>query len=547
MSKEVKTPVLIVGAGPVGLAMAIDLAYHGIDCLLIEKTDGKIAHPKIGTIATRTMEFFRRWGFVDRIRASGFPDDYKLAILFCTSMTGYLLDKEAYPSTADAPIPSGTPHKRQRCPQTWLDPILQKVAFDEPGIDVRFEHEMLEFGQSDHGVRALVRDGRTGETLTVAADYMIGCDGALSGVRQSLGIPMIGNPKLNYSLGILLHCPDLLSSTDMGEFERAILVGPQGTWGNLTVIDGKEWWRLTIFGTEDRFDISDFDARGWVHRALGRTDVPFDVVTVVPWRRTELVAEHYRKGRVFIAGDAAHTMSPTGGMGVNTGFGDVVDLGWKLAACLQGWAGETLLDSYEAERRPIAVRNGAFSTHNFESWKAKIDTSGIDNPGVQGDELRSRIGAALKVSTQPDWQSWGIQLGYRYEMSPICIGDGTPPPPDEYTAYVQTARPGHRAPHAWMADGRSTIDLFGKGFTLLAFGDGIGGVAAFESAAAERGIPLQAVRVDEPDIASLYEQPLVLVRPDGHVAWRGHSRTDAGWILDAACGRAPAALARVAS
>lgn len=543
MTKKLNVPVLVVGAGPIGLTMAIDLAYNGVECLLIEKSDGKVTHPKIGTIMTRTMEFFRRWGVVDRVRQSGFPDDYKLAILFCTSMTGHLLDKDDFPSTADTPIPEGTPHKRQRCPQMWLDPLLQKFASEQSQIDMRFNHTLEDFTETEGKVVANVRDTATGELLEVTAQYMIACDGAMSGVRQSLGIPMLGNPKLNYSIGILMRCPDLVGQTDMGEFERAILVGPQGTWGNLTVIDGSEIWRLTVFGSEDRFDINTFDAEGWVRQALGRDNIPFEVITIVPWRRTELVAENYAKGRVLLAGDAVHTMSPTGGMGVNTGFGDVWDLGWKVAATLKGWGGPHLLESYEVERRPIALRNAAFSTHNFKTWNAPVDTSGINAVGPEGDALRTQIGRALKENTRSDWQSWGIQLGYRYENSPICVADGTPATPDEYTNYVQTARPGHRAPHAWLAEGRSTIDLFGRGFTLLAFSGDERETEGFVKAASARGMPLRVERIEDKAIADLYEQPLVLVRPDGHVAWRGHAGADAGWILDVARGEEPAAHA----
>lgn len=543
MTQTIKTPVLIVGAGPVGLTMAIDLAYNGIECLIVEKSDGRINHPKIGTIVTRTMEFFRRWGFVERVRTSGFPDHYKLAIMFCTSMTGHLLEKDAYPSTADTGLQPFTPHKRQRCPQMWLDPILQDFAKGQARIDLRFGHALESFEDRDGGVIATLRNA-DGELVTVEAQFMVGCDGAVSSVRAALDIPMIGNPKLNYSIGILFKCPDLVGQTNFGELERAILVGPQGTWGNLTVIDGSELWRVTIFGSEERFDIKTFDADEWVKKALGSNDIPFEVLTVVPWRRTELVAEHYRKGHVFLAGDAAHTMSPTGGMGVNTGFGDVMDLGWKLAATLKGWGGESLLSSYEIERRPVASRNAAFSTHNFKTWNAPIDTSGINEEGPRGDELRAKIGAALKENTRSDWQSWGIQLGYRYEGSPICVADGTPAPPDDYTTYLQTARPGHRAPHAWLGEDSSTIDLFGRDFVLLDFGTEPSGVESFVKAAAQRHVPLRVERIENAEIAMLYEQPLVLVRPDGHVAWRGDAGADVGWILDIVRGEEPSAPAR---
>lgn len=535
MSTATTTPVLIVGAGPVGLAMAIDLAYNGVPCTLLDQGDGTITHPKIGTIMTRTMEFFRRWEIVDQVRQSGFPDDYQLNILFCTSLTGHLLDKDNYPSTADAPMPEGSPQKRQRCPQTWLNPILLERARTLPEVTLLLEHEFESFSQDETGVRATVKNGKTGETLNIDSEYLIGCDGATSQVRTQLGFPMLGNPKLNYSIGILFRCPTLLSATGIGDLERVILVGENGTWGNLTVIDGKDYWRLTIFGTEERFQLEGFDAEAWIHQALGKTDIPFEVLSIVPWRRTELVAEHYRKGRVFLAGDSAHTMSPTGGMGVNTGFGDVWDLGWKIAAHRQGWGGETLLASYELERRPVAVRNASFSTHNFKHWQVPLDCSDIFLPGAAGDTIRRDIGAALKMGTRSDWQSWGIQLGYRYENSPVCVPDGTPAPPDEYTTYIQTARPGHRAPHVWLDDAhrRSSIDIFGRDFVLLAF-DSTSNAALtrWRTEAQQRGLPLRTESISHAAMAELYAAPLVLVRPDGHVAWRGQSDADPASILD---------------
>ena len=538
------TPVLIVGAGPVGLAMAIDLAYNGVPCTPVDQGDGTIAHPKIGTIMTRTMEFFRRWGVVDQIRQSGFPDDYHLNILFCTSLTGYLLDKDCYPSTADAPMPEGSPQKRQRCPQTWLNPVLLERAKALPEVTLLLQHEFDAFSQDENGVQATIKNGLTGETVSIAAEYLIGCDGAASLVREQLGFPMLGNPKLNYSIGILFRCPELLSATGIGELERVILVGENGTWGNLTVIDGKDYWRLTIFGSEERFKLEGFDAEKWIHQALGKTDIPFEVLSIVPWRRTELVAEHYRKGRVFLAGDSAHTMSPTGGMGVNTGFGDVWDLGWKIAAHRQGWGGETLLASYELERRPVAVRNASFSTHNFKHWQVPLDCSAIFTPGEEGDRVRRQIGETLKQGTRSDWQSWGIQLGYRYENSPVCVPDGTPAPPDDYINYVQTARPGHRAPHVWLDEGhaRSSIDLFGREFVLMAFSQaGRDALENWRRAAAQRGLPLRVESMDDPAMAALYAAPLVLVRPDGHVAWRGQPGADAASIFDVVSGMTAAA------
>ena len=276
-------------------------------------------------------------------------------------------------------------------------------------------------------------------------------------------------------------------------------------------------------------DLSAFDADAAVRRAFGREDARFEVTSVVPWRRSQLLAERFRDGRVLLAGDAVHTMSPTGGMGANTGVQDAVDLGWKLEAVLAGWGGDGLLDSVTTERRPAAARAAGFSTGNFRAWTAARDCAEMLDDTTEGAALRARVGHALLESTRVEWESLGLQLGYRYEGSSVCVPDGTPEPPDDHADYVQTARPGHRAPHAWLPDGRSTLDLFGRGFVLLAFVEAQPeGLAA---AAAARGVPLRTERIDDAALAALYEAPLVLVRPDGHVAWRGGEPADADAII----------------
>lgn len=539
MTRTIETPVLIVGAGPVGMALALDLGWRGTDCMMIEQGDGSIVQPKIGLMAVRTMEFFRRWGIADRIRNCGFPDDYKLSMVFCTSLAGDLLDREEYPSLREMETPPWTTEKKQRCPQIWLNPILQAAVEEQQSVTLRFRWKLESFEQFPTHVLATVTDLSNNERVLIRASYLIGCDGVGSEVRSALGIEMRGNTKLSYSISILLRMPGLMQHMDKGEAERYIFVGPEGTWGNWTVIDGKDLWRLTILGTPEKLDLETFDASAWVKRALGRDDVPFEVLSVIPWRRSELIAERYGVGRVILAGDSAHTMSPTGGMGMNTGMGDAVDLGWKLDAVLRGWGDASLLESYEIERKPIAIRNAAFSTHNWNAWKSPKDCSAILDDSVEGARLRQEVGQGLRAATKVDWESWGLQMGYRYEGSPICIADGSPPVPDDFATYIPSAQPGGRAPHAWLADGRSMLDLFGREFVLLSFGGAQSqDVAALQEAAANHQVPLSVVRIDDSEIADLYEQPLVLVRPDGHVAWRGARVRDAGHVIRTICGAA---------
>ena len=514
------TDVLIIGGGLVGLSMAIELGSRGIPCIVVEQGDGTIEHPRTGLVAIRTMEMLRRWGLAGRVRRCGFPDDYELSMYFCTSMNGYLLDVEKYPSMRDAPTPPQTPEKKQRCPQLWLQPILFDAAKAQPGATLLLKHRYDSLEQDADGVTASVTDLGTDETVTIRARYAIGCDGFNGHVRDQLGIAAQGR-TLSYSINMMIHAPDLLSKCKMGQGERYLFVGPEGTWGNMTVVDAKDIWRITVLGTEEKLDLARFDPDAWVRRAIGRDDVEFRVDSTIPWRRSEMLADRFLAGRVILAGDALHTMSPTGGMGMNTGMQEVLDLGWKLEAMIKGWGGAGLLASYEAERRPVAARNIAFSSSNFKAWKTS-STEAVYDETPEGEKTRRVVGAQLREALRVEWESTGLQIGHRYENSPICVPDGTPPLPDDYSVCIQSSRPGFRAPHAWLKDGRSTLDLFGKGFVLLAFDAAHRNAEeGFAKAFATRGVPFGTQHLDEPEIATLYERPLVLVRPDGHVAWRG--------------------------
>jgi len=328
-------------------------------------------------------------------------------------------------------------------------------------------------------------------------------------------------PVLSYSVNIFFRSPSLLRAHDKGEAERYLFVGNHGTWGNITVVDGRGSWRLTFIGSDEKMDLSRFDGAAEVRRAIGRDDVPFEIIAVRPWRRTQAIAREYRKGRVLLAGDAAHTMSPTGGFGMNTGVIDSVNLGWKLQAALEGWAGADLLDSYGIEQRPVALRNSDFSTQNFNLWVAAQEgCESVLEETAAGERARRAVGQRMKELLTVEWQCLGVQLGYRYENSPLCIADGTPPTPDEASVYVPTARPGARAPHAWLADGRSTLDLYGRSFVLLRLGEAPPDVAPLVEAARAQRLPLTVVDIADPAVAALHQRRLVMVRPDGHSAWR---------------------------
>jgi hypothetical protein len=302
----------------------------------------------------------------------------------------------------------------------------------------------------------------------------------------------------------------------------------------MVAINGRNWWRFSIVGDQTMRTLTEDDVRAAFKKAVGR-DFDFKVVSIMPWVRRQLVAETYGGGRVFIAGDAAHLTSPTGGFGMNMGIQDSVDLGWKLEAMVHGWGGPRLLESYGIERRPVAIRNVNEATGNLRRMLKPRDEKPPKEafePGRAGDAARRKFGDAYTEMMKREWFTIGIHLGYRYEGSPVVVPDGTPEPEDTVSTYEQTARPGHRAPHVWIGEGKSTLDLFGLGFVLLRFTPDTSTVA-IEAAAKARGVPLQVVDMDHAEAKRIYERKLVLVRPDGHVAWRGDTApTDAPALID---------------
>lgn len=531
----IETPVLIVGGGPVGLAMAIELGWRGIGCTLIEQDDGTVDHPRLGIILGRTMEMARRWGIVDRIYDCGFNQDYPLNVVYCTSLAGFELGRDSNPGCGAMPRPPQSPEKRQRCPQIWFNPILQKAAGEYPHVAIRHFCRLDSYTQDENGITAQVSDPRGGAAETIRAKYLVACDGAGSIVRRSVDVPMDGTPILSYSVNLFVRSKAMLTAHGLGPAERYIFVGANGTWANMTVVDGRELWRFTIIGSAAMMDLDSFDAHAAIAKCTGIPDLDYELISIKPWRRTELTAREFRHGRVFLAGDAAHTMSPTGGHGMNTGLGDVANLGWKLEAVLKGEADDALLDSYTPERRAVAAHTAATSAKNFRNWISATDTANIMDDTAEGAATRARVGAHMLQAGREDWDSIGVQLGYRYDESPIIVPDGTPAPAFTVVDYEQTARPGARAPHAWLADGRSTLDLFGHGFVLLRFGDAA--VDGFVDAARRLGVTLGVVEINDPAIAALYAGKLVLVRPDGHVAWRGDAApADAEAILSTVSG-----------
>jgi 2-polyprenyl-6-methoxyphenol hydroxylase-like FAD-dependent oxidoreductase len=536
-------PVLIVGAGPVGLALAGDLGWRGVQCCLVEKTDGSIYQPKMDMVGVRTMEFCRRWGIAGWVESSPYPRDYPQDNVWLESLTGFEFGRERMVSKSEEPCPPQSPQKRERCPQDMFDPILRRFAGQFSAVEFRYRTELIDLEEGRTGVVATLRDLETGQEEKVIANYLVGTDGAASIVREKLGIPMRGEPVLTHTTNVIFRCRDLPSLHDKGKAYRFIFIGREGTWLTIVAIDGADRWRMSIIGDKSKREIPESEICALIVRAMGKP-FDFEIESIMPWVRRELLAESYGTDRVFLAGDACHLMSPTGGFGMNTGIADAVDLSWKLEAVIKGWGGPELLRSYGIERKPVAeraVKEASANLGRMLAARRKGPSEIAFQPGPEGDSARKEYGDWYTETMKREWYSTGIHLGFNYYHSPVVCPDDSPAPPDEVSNYVQSGRPGHRAPHAWLKDGRSTLDLFGRGFVLLSFAPQGTVGQNFSQAARGRGFPLQVVDLsDETGLRELFGASYVLVRPDGHVAWRGDAPPEnAGHILDVVRGVAP--------
>lgn len=530
--------VLVVGAGPVGLAAAIELGHRGVRCLLVERSDRVGYAPRAKTTNVRTREHLRRWGIADRLAAaSPLGVDYPSNIVFCTRLAGFPIarfENASYcrPGRNDLYSEHG-----QWIPQYHLEEVLRAHAATLPAVTIRFRAELESVEQGLGKVTASVRDLATGRLERIDCEYLVGADGARSRVRDLIGARMHGVRELSRNLNVILRAPGLAEAHAHGpatmywqvNAEVPSIIGPMdrnGVW----------YFGPTGLGPEVRLD--DLDVPALVRRATG-IDLPYEVLSADEWVASRLIADRYRDRRVFLAGDACHLHPPFGGYGMNMGIADAVDLGWKLAATLQGWGGPQLLESYEAERRPVHefVMDEAVANHAVlgnQLWQG-----GIEDDTPAGQTIRREVGARIRAAKEREFDNLGVVLGYRYQDSPIVVDDGSTPPPRHHRDYVPSAHPGCLAPHLWLADGRSLYDLFGPGFTLLvASAPRPEEIERARMSAGALGMPLAVVAPDEERIATLYGARYALIRPDQHVAWRGDTLDRAEAIIARAVGRA---------
>ncbi len=516
------TPVLIVGGGPVGMAVAAELGRYNVECLLVETTDGAVDHPRASALNSRTMEFCRRWGISEKVQKVGTPPDFPHTVIYVTSFTGHWIATVDRPhhGGGSEPLPE-TPERPQRCNQIWFNPVLREHLDTLPGVSQRLLCRLEAIERDGEGYIGTLRDLTDDSLHRVASRYVVAACGGRSSVPKSIGVSMGPDSLLSHSINIFIRTPALWERHDKGKAALNFFVGQDGLWGGLTAQDGRDYWRLTLHGNKSYIDPATIDPHFWLRRAFGG-DFEYEFLNMVAWARREWTAVRFQQDGVFLVGDAAHQNSPSGGFGLNTGMGDAIDLGWKLASAINGWSGPAMLDSYEIERRPVALRNVTEAADNYRRY-ALPDTTLIEDPGPAGEALRKEIGEGLGESQRRQMVTDGIALGYRYDPSPICVPDGSAKPPDDFGVYTPTARPGSRAPHGWIAPGKSILDLFGDGFVLLRFGGDAPHADALAEAARLRGVPFAVEPIADPALADLYRAKLVLVRPDGHVAWRGDS------------------------
>ncbi len=527
--KRSKVPVIVVGAGPVGLALGSELGWRGIACLLVERSTELVDFPTCEAINARTLEHMRRWGMAEAMRDAGFPPDMPRNVRFMTRILGHELLCFERPSNRDFRQTLGdvTPEGGIWCPRMLFEPVMRRHLAQYPQVRLAAGHEVTRFVQDADGVDVDLRDLQTGQVALWRCDYLVACDGAASGTRKALGIALAGTFAEGHNITVYFESAALAARLTDKPGVMMDIVNADGR-ANLSSVDGRDRWRLTVHGMPHEA----LDPERRIREAMGQ-ELEFTVIGAKPWDGHRVVAERYRDQRVFLAGDAAHLLWPRGGFGMNTGVGDVVDLGWKLEAMLAGWGGTQLLDTYELERRPVASRNVDEAASNRAEDAGLPVPADIEADTPAGAQARHQLAEVIRERRAKEWNSLGIQLGYSYAHSPLCVPDGTPALPESATDYVPNTRPGARAPHAWLQDGRSMLDLFGRGFVLLTFGVTPDLVSPWVSAARARGVPLQTVAIDDAAIAQRYERRMVLVRPDGHVAWRSDQPPqDAGALID---------------
>ena len=548
---DVQTDVLIVGGGPCGLMLANELGRFGVRALLVEAKAGTAFNPQANATQARTMEHFRRHGFAQEVREQGLPVDHPTDIAYFTRFAGHELARLQLPTARQATeaikgmggswSAAELPH---RVSQKFVEATLLRHAQAYASNQVRHGWRLLDFEDRGDAVHARIEPVAGGPAQTVRAQFLVGADGARSAVRQQLGIAYGGATGMRRDFmggkmfAIYCRVPTFYEVFPHARAWMYVTVNAQRRVFMASVDGQCEFaFHAAVHEGEDADSWTEADAQRIFAEAMGRP-MPMEVLSLLTWTAGHaLVAERFQQGRVLLGGDAVHLFTPTGGLGYNTAVEDAVNLGWKLAHVVQGRAPLALLDSYEAERKPLAERNTAYARQFADSVGLFPATPELEADTPAGEAARQAASAHLNAHVRLEFNIPGVTFGGRYDGSPIVVSDGSAPPPDGPNHYEPTACPGGRPPHAWLEGGRSLYDSFHVGWTVLALGADAPDGAGFEAAAARLGLDLRVVRHEREDLRTLYAAPLVLIRPDHMVAWRGHSDGAADAVLAACTGR----------
>jgi 2-polyprenyl-6-methoxyphenol hydroxylase-like FAD-dependent oxidoreductase len=527
-SKAITAKVLVIGAGPVGLTLAMDLARRGISVVVVEtRSAGEPPSVKCNHISARSMETFRRLGVAQQLRDTGLPADYPNDCAYRTTATGIEMSRISIPCRRDRYTASEGPDTHwptaeppHRINQIYLEPVLFAHAASIDGLKILNRTAFEDFEERNESIVATLRDLDTEATFQIEADYIVGCDGARSAVRKTIGAALQGTPVIQRVQSTYIRAPELLGM--MGEPAWMTLSLNPRRCGTVVAIDGRETWLIHnhLNREDETFESVD---RDWSIRSiLGVSeDFEYEVLTKEDWVGRRLVADRFRSGRAFICGDAAHLWMPYAGYGMNAGIADATNLAWLLAATLQGWAAPSILDAYEAERLPITEQVSRFAMDMAGKvlGQRRGVPEGIENEGPEGDALRKQVGQAAYDLNVQQYCCGGLNFGYFYDRSPIIVYDGAEQPGFTMADFTPSTVPGCRAPFVRLADGRPVYDAFGPGYTLLRFDSNII-VAPLVDAMRAGGVPIEIVDVPS-NGAPVSDRKLILARTDQHVAWRG--------------------------
>jgi 2-polyprenyl-6-methoxyphenol hydroxylase-like FAD-dependent oxidoreductase len=531
VSKVYQAEVLIVGGGPVGLCLSMDLARRGVECLVIERRHvGEPPSVKCNHVSSRTMETFRRLGIADAVRAAGLPDDYPNDVVLRTRATGYELTRIHIPCRrdrfTDTSGPDGwwpTPEPPHRINQIFLEPVLAANAAAMRGIKIVNRTEFLGFEQDFAGVTAHAHDLDTGKELTVRAAYIIGCEGGRSLVRRAIGAKLIGDEVIQRVQSSYIRARDLIDRVTKPDAWMSYLYNPQRA-GNLVAIDGRETWLIHNYLLPHEADFESVDRDACIRALLGvGPQFEYQLLGKEDWVGRRLVADRFRDGRAFICGDAAHLWVPYAGYGMNAGIADAMNLSWMLAAHLKGWASEGILGAHEFERQPITEQVSRFAMkHAAGAIRERTSVPpDLEDDSAEGEAARRRVGQdAYRLHVQ-QFACAGLNYGYFYDRSPIIAYDGEQAPSYSMYDYTPSSVPGCRLPHFWLRDGRALYDALAPDHTLLRFDPAVD-ASSLLGAAAQAGVPLALLDIDADVVPDAYRHRLVLSRPDQHVAWRGN-------------------------